>query len=95
MQRVRVYGTMMAQVIVTFKVMPADAETDLDKIENEIKSIVKPERISRQPIAFGIVALIVTKLVEDAEGELERVENLIRGIYSVGEVEVTEITRSL
>lgn len=85
----------MADVIVTFKIMPKDAETDMDKIEEQIKSIVNPERIQREPIAFGLVAIKVTKLIPDAGGELEAVENKIKSIENVGQVEVTEVTRSL
>lgn len=85
----------MAKVLLTFKVMPADADSSIDKIESEIKSKIFPDKISREPIAFGLVAIIVSKLVEDAEGELEKVESAIRAINGVGEVEVTEITRTL
>jgi len=85
----------MADVIVTFKIMPKDAETDMDKIEEQIKSIVNPERIQREPIAFGLVAIKVTKLIPDAGGELENVENKIKSIKNIGQVEVTEVTRSL
>jgi len=85
----------MADVIVTFKIMPKDADTDLDKLEEKIKAIVKPERIQREPIAFGLVAINVTKLIPDAGGELETIENKIKSIEGVGQIEVTETTRSL
>ena len=85
----------MAQVIVTFKVMPTGTEIDLDKLEKEIKASVNPDRIKREPIAFGLVALNVTILVEDAGGQLESVENKLKAINDVGGVEVTEVTRSL
>lgn len=85
----------MANVLLTFKVMPASAETPIEKIENEIKSKVKPDRISREPIAFGLVAVIVSKIVQDAEGELEKVESMLRSVDGVGEVEVTEVTRTI
>ncbi len=85
----------MAQVIVTFKVMPNETEVDLDKLEKEIKQAVNPERIGREPIAFGLVALNVTKLVEDAGGQLDAIENKLHEIEGIGGVEVTEITRTL
>ena len=85
----------MSQVIVTFKVMPIGTDTDLDKLENEIKASVNPERINREPIAFGLVALNVTVLVEDAGGQLESVENKLKAISDVSGIEVTEITRTL
>ncbi len=85
----------MAEVIVGFKVLPKDVDIDLDKLEKNIKSEINPERIQRQPIAFGLVALLVTKFIPDAEGELEKMENKIRSIKDVGEVEITGMTRSL
>lgn len=85
----------MAEVIVGFKVLPKDVDIDLDKLEERIKSEINPERIQRQPIAFGLVALLVTKFIPDAEGELEKMENKIRSIENVGEVEITGMTRSL
>ena len=85
----------MSEVIVGFKVLPKDVNIDLDKLEERIKSEIKPEKIQRQPIAFGLVALNVTKFIPDAEGELEKMENKIRSIEDVGEVEVIGMTRSL
>jgi translation elongation factor aEF-1 beta len=85
----------MGDVIVGFKVMPAAVEEDLDKIEKEIREIVKPQKMSREEIAFGLVAIHVVKIVEDAEGTLDAVEKQLRSIKGVGEVEVTGITRSI
>ena len=85
----------MAQVIVTFRVMPTGIDTNLDNLEKEIKAAVNPERVNKEPIAFGLVALNVTVLVEDAGGQLEYVENKLKAINGVSEVEVTEITRTL
>lgn len=85
----------MAQVIVTFRVMPTGIDTDLDNLGKEIKAAVNPERVNKEPIAFGLVALNVTVLVEDAGGQLESVENKLKAINGVSEVDVTEITRTL
>ena len=85
----------MAQVIVTFKIMPASGETNIDQLEKTIKEKLKPERISREPIAFGLVAIKISKLVEDAAGEMDNLENKLRAIDGVGELEVTELTRTI
>ena len=85
----------MAQVIVTFRVMPTGIDTNLDNLEKEIKAAVNPERVNKEPIAFGLVALNVTVIIEDAGGQLEAVENKLKAINGVSEVEVTEITRTL
>ena len=85
----------MGQVIVTFKVMPADGDVDISKVESEIKQKISPQRISREPVAFGIVSLMVTKLVDEVEGAMENTEQAIRSVNGVGEVEVIEINRSM
>jgi len=85
----------MSQVIVTFKVMPADTNVNLDNLEKEIKALINPERISREPIAFGLVALNIIVFVEDEGGQLEAVENKLNSIKGVNGFEVTGITRTL
>lgn len=85
----------MAEVIVGLKIMPKDVDVDLDKLEKEINEKIKPDRIRREPIAFGLVALLITKFIPDSGGELEKLENEIKSIPDVGEVEVTGLTRSL
>ena len=85
----------MADVIVTFKVMPEDIKVDLTQLEIKIRDAIEPDGLKQEPIAFGLVALIVTKMVPDAGGELEKAEKKLREIDGVGEVEVTDLTRSL
>lgn len=85
----------MAEVIVTLRILPKNVEVDLNKLEDKVKFIVKPEKIQREPIAFGLVALKITKLIPDASGELEEIENKLKAIEEVGQIEVTELTRSL
>ena len=85
----------MPQVLVTLKVMPKEAGINLDKLEGEIKKLINPDRIVREPIAFGLVALNVSKLVDDSEGQVEGIENNLRTLDGVGEIEVVEITRTI
>jgi len=85
----------MADVIIGFKIMPKSIDTNLDMLEDRIKKAVNPSRLRREPIAFGLVAIHATVLVPDEGGVLEAMENKIRAIEGVGEVEVTGMTRSL
>jgi len=85
----------MGEVIVGLKILPKTVEVDLDKLEEKIENAIKPEKISREPIAFGLVAIHAVKIVPDAGGEIENLENKLKEIEEVGEVEVTGITRSL
>jgi elongation factor 1-beta len=85
----------MAEVIVGLKVLPKTIDVDLDKLEEEIKRAISPERMQREPIAFGLVAILVTKLVPDEAGQVDELERKLKSIEDVGEVEVTGISRSL
>ncbi|MEM5829371.1 MAG: elongation factor 1-beta [Candidatus Aenigmatarchaeota archaeon] len=85
----------MGEVIVDLKILPKSIEVDLDELEKKIKEAIFPEKIEREPIAFGLVAIHAVKLVPDAEGQIDELERRLRRIDEVGEVEVTGITRSL
>mgnify|MGYP000406755130 CR=1 FL=1 len=85
----------MAQVIVTLKIMPKDVEINLDELEKKIRDKINPEKVEREPIAFGLVALKIIKIIPDAGGELEKIENGIKSIEGVGGVEVVGVTRTL
>jgi len=85
----------MGSVIVTFKIMPESVDTDLDKIEQELKSTIDPQRMEIVPIAFGLNSIRIVKLVEEKEGEMDRITKEIQEIDGVREVEVVGVTRSL
>jgi len=77
----------MGRVIVTFRIMPESVEVDLDSLEQKIKSEISPQRIQRVPIAFGLNAIQIIKLVE--------ITDKIKKIKGVRKVEVVGLTRSL
>lgn len=85
----------MAEVAVTLKLMPESADIDLDKLETMIKERVKVHSISREPIAFGLNALKVITVVEDAAGGTEPLERELAGLPGVGNVQVVGLTRLL
>lgn len=85
----------MGKVLATIKVMPDGLEVDINKLEEEIKQKINPERIDKQPIAFGLVALMIEKVIADDEGEIEKIENTLKSIEGVSSIEVTNLTRLL
>ena len=86
---------MVGAVIVTFKIMPEGVETDLDSLEKTIKKEINPQRMERVPVAFGLNSINIVKLVEEKEGEMDRVTEKIKNIKGVKEVEIINLTRSL
>jgi len=85
----------MGDVLVAFRVMPKDVNVNIDSLVEKIRAAIKPDRVQPKPIAFGIVAIEVIKFIPDAEGELEKVEKKLKTIENVGEVEITEVTRTI
>jgi elongation factor 1-beta len=77
--------------------MPADAESNLDSVLQSIKKSM-PQGMEMkghaiEPIAFGLKAIIGDFLLEDAEGQMDKLEESIKGVEGVGEIEVTNISR--
>lgn len=85
----------MGEVLVTYKIMPEGVETDLDGLLSKIKEKINVERVEKEPIAFGLVALKVSVRVEDAGGATEEIEKFLSELTEVGSVEVVEMTRLL
>jgi elongation factor 1-beta len=48
---------------------------------------------SMEPIAFGLKAIVGDFLLDDAEGQMDKLEESIKSIEGVGEIEVTNISR--
>jgi len=87
----------MGEVVTTIKIMPESPDVDLEKIKEDIKVSI-PEgaelhKIEEEPIAFGLVALIVMVVTEDAEGGTEKVEENLAKIEGVSNIEVTDTRR--
>ncbi len=87
----------MGEVLTTMKIMPDSPEEDLDAIKATIKSSM-PEgaeihEISEEPIAFGLVAIILNFITEDGEGGSEAVEEMVSAIDGVASIEITGVGR--
>ena len=89
----------MAKVIVTFKIMPVDPEQDLDRITREAEAKITgfagdtDHKVIREPIAFGLVAVKVMFVLDEAKGGTEALEEEITGIQGVNSVEVIDVRR--
>ncbi|MFH1821817.1 MAG: elongation factor 1-beta [Methanobacteriota archaeon] len=85
----------MAEVAVTLRVMPEGTEVDLKNLEVKVRERVKVHSVSREPIAFGIEALNIVAVIEDAAGGTDPLEGELASIPGVGNVQVTGVTRLL
>lgn len=87
----------MGEVLTTMKIMPDSPDIDLESIKEAIKTSM-PEgatvhEISEEPIAFGLVAIILNFITEDGEGGSEPVEEMVSGIEGVASIEITGVGR--
>jgi elongation factor 1-beta len=87
----------MAEVMVTVKIMPESPEVNMDSLSSRIGEIegARLNNVVREPIAFGLVALLAAYVVEDSEGTADNLENTIRDIDDVQSTEIVEVTRLL
>ena len=87
----------MARLVARIRIMPADADSNLDSVLQYIKQTMPPGMEMKghaiEPIAFGLKAIIGDFLLEDAEGQMDKLEESIKGVEGVGEIEVTNISR--
>ncbi|WP_048150953.1 elongation factor 1-beta [Palaeococcus ferrophilus] len=80
------------------KVMPTDPDVNLDELEEAIKKVIPEkfgfQKVEREPIAFGLVALNVYLLGKDAEGySFDEVAEAIEKLENVESAQVTTVTR--
>ena len=87
----------MGEVLTTMKIMPESPEEDLDAIKSTIESSMpegaKIHEIAEEPIAFGLVAVILQFITEDGEGGSEAVEEMVQAIDGVASFEITGVGR--
>ncbi len=87
----------MGEVLTTMKIMPESPEEDLEAIKSTIESSMpegaKIHEIAEEPIAFGLVAVILQFITEDGEGGSEAVEEMVRAIEGVASIEITGVGR--
>lgn len=87
----------MARLVARIRIMPADAESNIDNVLQSVKKSM-PQGMEMkghaiEPIAFGLKAIIGDFLLDDAEGQMDRLEESIKNVEGVGEIEVTNISR--
>jgi len=84
----------MGKVAVSFRIMPEGIEVDLRGLEAAIRKSLgaRLKKLETKPVAFGLKAIEVIVVVDDASGEMEKVESSLAALPGVGGVETTEVT---
>ncbi len=90
----------MAKVLITLKIMPESLNVDLQQIEQQaVKRITdygaKVLKSEREPIAFGLNAIKIIIMMDESKGDTEPLENKIKEVHGVVNVEVTDVRRAV
>jgi elongation factor 1-beta len=88
----------MARVLASIKIFPNDANIDLNALKAKIQASLPTgstvQKFEEEPVAFGLIALIAyVVLPEDAAGQMDKVEEAIRAVDQVSEIEVLRMGR--
>ncbi len=88
----------MAKVLASIKVFPNDANIDMGILKSKVQASLPAgssvQRFDEEPVAFGLVVLIAhVILAEDAEGKMDQVEEAIRAVDLVSEIQVQSVRR--
>lgn len=89
----------MGIAAVKIKLMPSSPEIDLEEVEEKVKKILEKRGVQnpgfeKQPIAFGLNALVVL-FAWPEEKELEDLETELKNIKNVNSVNVIDIRRAI
>ena len=87
----------MSKLVARIKMLPSESDADIDSIPNILKETL-PEGFKllahkKEPIAFGLYSVLADFTLDDSEGQMELLEESIRKVEAVGEIEVINVSR--
>jgi elongation factor 1-beta len=87
----------MTKLVARIKILPSESEADIDSIP-KILSETLPEGFkliahTKEPIAFGLYSVLADFTLDDSEGQMELLEDSIRKVGAVGQIEVINVSR--
>ncbi|MCX6682786.1 MAG: elongation factor 1-beta [Methanoregula sp.] len=83
----------MGSVAVIVRIMPESPDVDLEKLKVSLKKKLPGIRdIREEPIGFGLRALKLAAVVNDAGGETDAIEQSLSEVAGVERAEVIEVT---
>ena len=87
----------MARIILVAKILPTGTEINLDDVISSIKENLKDgielKRFEKEPLAFGLEFIKAQFTLDDAEGQMQSLEDSVKSVQGVSEFEVLNMSR--
>lgn len=87
----------MGEVLLKYRVMPDGVEVNLDELQTAMKgampAFAKLQGCTEHPFAFGMKCLEATIVVEDEDGNNDKIEATLQGIPGVQGLELLDMGR--
>jgi len=87
----------MSRLVVRVKILPSDAETNLDEVSRSltdtIPSGMELNSVTKEPVAFGLFSLLIDFIMDDSEGQMDKLEHFLESTHGVGQFEVVTMSR--
>ncbi len=78
--------------------MPSSPETDLKVVEDKAKEIISKTGnvmdVRKEPIGFGLVAVVVKFNMDESKGSTDAMEEELKSIDGVESAEVVSVSRA-
>ncbi len=78
----------MGEIACVYKVMPEDAETDLEGIKDQLRELLDVNDIGEEEVAFGLKAVKVSCVTTDEAGGTDAVEEKLEQLENIQSYEL-------